>query len=339
MKKLILLMVAMIISLPMFAQYGTSKRFFPCEFRQLPNYAVAKENRTYFVNVETNSQISETIDAERIYNSINLLGWNKVDNPDNAYLRVNVNIDYLTIEDSGVKTTETSEKSGETTKVVKHFFGKLVYTMPYHVELVSESRTQKYGRGSDKAVEFVTEEKSSYESAKKYISDNKDMLKDKLIKSEVDDIISSINGAISMDYAYEAISENISVEFMDSKKSEFYDEQQKAIIEIREVFGRIKADSDIKVAAKEMQVYIDQFKAIADKLNDGDKKQKKAKVALFESIANMYYAVENFDMAKQYCETLLKEYEEKSAGKMLGRLEKVQSEMQKHNVTSRHFEL
>ena len=268
-----------------------------------------------------------------------MLGWKKVDNADDAYLKISVNLDFFTVEDTGVKTTETTEKSGETTKVVKHHFGKLIYTMPYHVELVSESHNDKFGRSSENKIEYLSSEKSSYEAAKTYVKDNKDMLKSKLIKSEVEGIINSINEKIERDYAYAPKSEYVWIEFLDSKKSEYYEQQQKAIIEIREIFGRIKADSDIQVAAKEMQVYIDQYQGIVDNLNQADKKQKKAQAALIESIANMYYAVDNFAMAKQYCETLMKDYEEKSGGKMIGRIDKLLSEMAKHNVKTRHFEL
>lgn len=339
MKKTLLFLIGMMMSVSLFAQYGTCTRSFRYEFRYLPRFAVAKADRTCFVSVESNSQISDYIPAEAIYNKINVEGWTKVDSEDAAFLKILLNLDFLTIEETGVKVTETEEKSGETTKKVKHFFGKIIYSLPYKMEFNSSLNSSKYGRSSDKKIEFVTEERKSYEDAKKYVDDNKDMLKSKIIKAEVEDLISSINKSCNAEYAYYATSENVWMDFLDSKKSEFYESQQKAIIEVREIFGRIKADSDMKQVAAEIQVYIDQFKEIADKLDAADKKQRKAKISVLESIATLYYAAENFDMAKQYAETLLKEYEHKKGGKMIANIDDILKDMQRHNLTSRHFEL
>ncbi|MCQ2974881.1 MAG: hypothetical protein MJ211_08725 [Bacteroidales bacterium] len=338
MKKVTLFLLALLINISIYAQYGTCTRVMNYGVRYMPNFYVPQENRTYFVTVESVPQVTNLKSADEICDQIRIPGWKIADNEESAFIKINLNIDYLTIDEQDVVYKEVKEGSGESAKVVKIYAGKLIYHIPYKGSLNSNLDQCVVGDANKK--EYISDKESkSYNDAKEYISNNKDIIKDKLIVSEVNNIISTINTTLANKYAYYEINENIRLEFLDSKKSEHYADQQKAIIQLKEIISKCNASCDIKTVASQIQPYIDQFKSIESSLDASDKKQKKTKVALIENLANLYFLIEDFDTSKQYCETLLKDYEEKDGSKLISKIDKIKADLQKHNISSRHFEL
>jgi len=333
-----MLIIGMLISLSMFAQYGTGNKWVRFDVMSFPDFAVSKENRTYFVSVNVVKQVAGNYDADQVYNNINIPGWQKVDNEADAFLKVFIDIENFSIQETDVAIKEDKVKDGETTKTIRHYYGKIVYDMPYSVTIESPADRARFVREESKKVEWLSDERKSYEDAKKYIKDNLDSHKDKRMIAEVKGIVDLTISQLERKYAFVPKRDGYAIDYLDSKKSEYYQEQQTLISEVQDIVNNIKATSDIEAVAKDLQKYIDQFLAIIDKLSDSDKKQVKAKKSLIESVAKLYLIAENYEKSREYFSILVDKYQEKKMGNKIADIDQIVANLKKHNLQYRHFE-
>jgi hypothetical protein len=86
-----------------------------------------------------------------------------------------------------------------------------------------------------------------------------------------------------------------------------------------------------------LQPWIEHFKEIEKSLSATNKKQKKAKADMVYNLAQLYYALEIFDVSREYLNRLINEFDSSTGRRLLRNLNNIDQEMKKHHLQSRHF--
>jgi hypothetical protein len=139
------------------------------------------------------------------------------------------------------------------------------------------------------------------------------------------------------DYVYYPTTDQIKIAFFSSKKSPYYAKHQSAKNEIKNILNSMPLDGNLASTIRKMQPWIEHFKEIEKSLSSSNKKQKQAKADMVYNLAMIYYALEIFDVSRDYLNRLINEFDDNAGKRLLRNLEKTESEMKRHNVQTRHF--
>ncbi|MBQ1698791.1 MAG: hypothetical protein II075_13025 [Bacteroidales bacterium] len=338
-----LLLCLLMICTGAIAQYNTSKVNISFPVRNLPNIYVPAGQRNYSVSCGFARQVSPYITPGEVAAQLHIDGWQMINNPDNASLRITVNAYDFLIE--GIHEDKFTE--------MVPFHGELV-PMDYFTPVIDYSIIIEYVLESNDSRKTVTNVDpfthrppiNSFRMDKRFRSprdchdfarENKEVFIEKIIRTEIYNIIDVINEKLVPDYVYYPTTDQIKIAFFSSKKSPYYAKHQSAKNEIKNILNSMPLDGNLASTIRKMQPWIEHFKEIEKSLSSSNKKQKQAKADMVYNLAMIYYALEIFDVSRDYLNRLINEFDDNAGKRLLRNLEKTESEMKRHNVQTRHF--
>lgn len=331
--KLFLLLCISLVSLTSFGQYGTEREKCRIAVIGFPKFAIPLEQRTFFVNMYSSKKVIEMQDLEASSNDISIWGWSRTYNPDQAHLTITIDFGALVTEE--IKARKTSAEA-------KDFVAIMDYTLPIEIQLSSREdkvaiSTQEYDfHGVPIKLEYVCDKKfPTPEKAVSYIKSNKELIDESIIHTEVAKAIKIVNNQALKLYAFQKISERVDIYHLDSKKSEFFDQQENDYKDLMSFFKLSTTEQPISPAP--IKLIINNYKKIIEQLDDADKKQKSAKIDLIITVANLYYVIEEFSECEAWAHKLIEEYNEKEGKSIIENLNKVRDNLARFGVQSRHF--
>ncbi len=344
MKKIMaLLLLLLTISTGAIAQYNTSNTTMSFPVRNLPTHYVPVGQRTYSVSCGFARQISPYFSPQEAADALQLEGWTMTGNPDQASLRITINAyDFLIEGIHEDKFVEKVRHHGEFVPV--EFFSP---TIDYSVviEYVFETNTSRQTYTNVEAFTHrppintfrMDKRFHSPRDCHDFVRENKEVFIEKIIRTELYNTMEEINEKLVPQFVYTPTTDQIKIAFFSSKKSPYYAKHQSAKIEIKNIINSIPLDGSLAPTIRKMQPWIEHFKEIEQSLSATNKKQKQAKEDMILNLAMIYYALEIFDVSRDYLNRLITEFDSSAAKRHLRNLNNIENEMKRHNVQTRHF--
>lgn len=344
MKKITLLLLCLIaLSTSAIAQYSTSKTSYSFPVRNLPTNYVPVGQREYSISCGFARQISPYFSPNEVAEALHLDGWTMTDNPDKASLRITINAyDFLIEGIHEDKFVERTRIHGEYVPV-EYFTPVIDYSVIIEYVFETNNSRQQF---SNVDVFSHRPPINSFRMDKRFINprdchdfvrENKEVFIEKIIRTELYNTIEEINQKLVPAFVYYPTTDQIKLAFFNSKKSPYYAKHQSARNEIRNIITSMPLDGSLAPTIRRMQPWIEHFKEIEKSLSSTNKKQKQAKADMVYNLAQIYYALEIFDVSRDYFNRLINEFDDSSGKRMLRALERTESEMKRHNLQTRHF--
>ncbi len=342
-KSITLLLCLLMICTGAAAQYNTSKTVMSFPVRDLPTYYVPEGQRTYSISCGFARQVSPYITLGEVAAQIQLDGWQMVSNPDNAYLRITVNAyDFLVEGIHEDKYTEMVRHHGEMVPV--DFFTPVIdYSMVIEYIFDANGSSQTYTNVDvfthRPPINTFRMDKSfrSPRDCHDFVRENKEVFIEKIIRTELYSTIERINKNLVPAYVYTPTTDQIKIAFFSSKKSPYYAKHQSGRNEVREIINSMPLSGSLAPTIRKMQPWIEHFKEIEKSLSSTNKKQKSAKADMVYNLAMIYYALEIFDVSREYANRLINEFDQTNGKRILRNIDGMEAEMKRHNVLTRHF--
>lgn len=344
MKKLFTLLLCItILSTGAAAQYATTKVNMSFPVHNMPYNYVPESQRTYSVSCGFAKQVSPYFTPAEVAAGLHIDGWQMVNNPDDATLRIIVNAyDFLIESIHEDKFTEMERHHGEFVPV-EFFSPNIDYSIIIEYILETNDSRQTFTNVDpfthhppintfkmDKAFRNPRE-------CHDFVRENKEVFIEKIIRAELLSQIEKINEQLVPAYVYYPTTDNIKIAFFSSKKSPYYAKHQSARNEIKKIINSIPLDGNLSSTIRQMQPWIEHFKEIEKSLSVSNKKQKNAKEDMIYNLAMIYYALEIFDVSRDYINRLINEFDTNTGKRLLRDLNETENEMKKHHLQSRHF--
>lgn len=356
-----------------FGQKVDLDRFhFDVNYIQLPREYVQPDERTVGVRVGLGSNIRRAYPEQAIYDNINLIGFQKVEN--NPAVGITFTMNDLRIEKTEIKTRQTDgkDKDGKPIKVplftlVATFStsGRFqVYgpktgqprqtrqTLPpqsnrflqaiagnqatnpsaYQTEITRTTFPDK--------ITYSTKEYPTSPEATQYFERNQRSVQNELITNYINDALRTINEQTNAWYGYVPVKSQEFLWILDSKKHPEYAIQQEAIKAVKTLMPTMQATEPTNQLAKNLQPVITYFDELKTKYPGGDKTDIKMRYSAYYNLANLYYFLDQPDEVAKEAEGLIQNGYDTGDGKRFLRMaDELRQSLTKHRLDSRHMRL
>ncbi|MCQ2974517.1 MAG: hypothetical protein MJ211_06865 [Bacteroidales bacterium] len=341
MKKIFSLFSLLLIILTANAQYGTTSEKFIIKTRHLPRYYVPANERNYSLVCAADNQVQRHVRFSKIDDELVFDGWNRSENNQTAYIKINLELKSLIFEGFGVKENiiETRDREGHPIKVTT-FQGIVNYSMVNTWNI--KTPTEVYYSNIDEShapKSFIPErEYDNPAQAMEYVKNNREVFKDQIINDEVMKCVYEIEDIINQNYVYYPYEEAYSLEFLYNKKNEYSSTQRLMPDRMRALFSNITPQGGLATTELAMEDVFKHFQKVADAYSFSDKKQKNAKYAMIYNLVILNTIFENFTEAKRLCQVLTdsnvkKMYTRDIYDKIINK----ENAFIKHHLTTQHF--
>lgn len=343
MKHLLTIIILLASMFSVEAQYGVYSDYFNIVRRGLPRYYVPSQNRTFSLVCAADRQVQHHVRFQKIDDELQFAGWRRLSSPENAYLRINIELKSLLIDEFDVQETivDTRDRAGHPIKV--HIFkGVIHYTMVNSWNIKTPGETfysdQALARASKS---FVTDrEYDNPRAALDYVRNNRDVFLDQIINDEVMDNIYRIVDIINANYVYNPATERFDLYFFHQKKNPYYSLHRSLPSKIKAHLNQVNENGGLASTEVAIEDVFKHFKKVNESLSFANKKERKGKYAMLYNLAQLNYIFENFAEAKKYAQEIVNSGYYKINGRyMLDKINERESQLIKHNLTTQHFEL
>jgi len=341
MKRIIFFVFAAMLSLNALAQYSTDKFWVGFSVRHLPTYYVEPERRTYAISLDASKPTKRNIDFQKLVDDFCPYGWT-YDN-ENPYLTTTFKVyDFEILKSYEFEEITTVTKHGET-KEVRKYYPAIDYLLPIDVEINSPQGYCNYTNNSrnsyDKPLIYHwVGDRGFYDprDAHEYYLDNKQFILSGLTNAILDTCYKNSQSLINHRYVYGRDRETAAVWLLDSKKSQYYNKYKLAKEQIKSCFGQLSAEEGIEETTQCLKDWIHFIQDCEQAMSVTEKKQKSAKLDLLCGLANIYLALEIFDVAEDYANKV-NDLGDKRGVKIIKNINNYKNELAKHHLTSKHF--
>lgn len=329
-----------------FAQWGTDKISIRYPVRHMPAQYVPESNRSYYVELGLSRMIQPFVDYNEVCDNLVMedWGWSMKDKAGDAALLIHISARDFLIE--GIHEEEHTEMvriHGEMVPrkyytphidytIVMGWFFKLQGRPIYDYTNVNPD-THRPPLGTFRMDKRFSNPHDCHE----FVRNNNELFLEQIIMAEISAFYGPIHAEFERQFYYTPSTDNIKLAFFDSKKNPYYQDQQHAARQIRSILENFPIDGDMSKLIKDMQPWIEYFKSLEEEMNINDKKQRDAKMDQVFNLANIYYSLEIFDVARQYCHELMDKYDNNYGKRMLKWIDNVEQGLEKHHQQSRHF--
>ncbi len=341
MRKITLLLAAMMPIMLMAQRTDLDKEWFNHTYRHLPSRLMDNSFMTYSVAVEKTVAL-DLYSNESANNMINIEGRKKVDGP--SHFRVSVHLNDLIIESTEVKERVEVHKDKEGKETGRSYYYKVDVIYSFEADAIVTDKAgaslAMYGlAGRSTKKVYSTSEYSKPADASNFYSNNKLEIKTGLIKQNIDEALSSLNKSLNYDFGYKTFTDRELLWALGTKKSPEFTAYGEAISTLKTALESISNDAIPADINDRMRPAIDYFNGLVEKYKDPEAKdQKKLRYGAYYNIAVAYFYTEQFDKAIDFANRIISnDFDPKDGEKMIKDIQKVQEDMQKHSLTTRHF--
>lgn len=338
-----MLLCLIAISTGAIAQYNTSKTTMSFPVRHLPTYYVPEGQREYSMSCGFARQVSPYFSPEEAAETLHIDGWTMTDNPEHAALRITINAYDFIIE--GIHEDKFIEKVRHHGEFVpmEYFSPTIDYSIV--IEYVLETNTSRQTFTNVDAFTHrppintfhMDKRFSNPRDCHDFVRENKEVFVEKIIRTELYNTIEEVNEKLVQEFVYQPTTDQIKIAFFSSKKSQYYAKHQSARTEIKNIINSMPLDGSLAPTIRKLQPWIEHFKEIEKSLSATNKKQKQAKADMVYNLAQLYYALEIFDVCREYLNRLINEFDDSTGKRLLRNLNNIENEMKRHHLQTRHF--
>lgn len=329
-----------------FAQWGTDKVSMRYPVYHVPVQYVPEANRTYYVEMGLSRMIQPFVDYNEVCDNLVMdqWGWQMKEKASEAALLVHITAkDFLIEAIHEEEHTEMVRIHGEMVprkyytphidySIVMGWFFKLEGRPIYDFTNV-HPETHRPPIGSFRMDKRFANPRDCHE----FVRNNNELFLEQIIMGEISALYGSIHAEFERQFYYRPSTDNIKLAFFDNKKNPYYDDHKQACMKIRNIIENFPIDGDMSKLVKDMQPWIEYFKGLEAEMNASDKKQRDAKMDMVFNLANIYFALEIFDVSRQYAKELQEVYGNNYGKRMQKWIDDIEHDLNKHHLQSRHF--
>jgi len=329
MKKIFTIILLTIVCFSANGQYYSNSQKFVFTHRSLPTFHTYEDERVFFLECEMDDIVKKYTNHAKIASLLQLSPWKETENEDEAFLKISLSIkDFLV--DIGAR--EVVDNIGR-----RMFTPKGECTMTTSLSIHSELEnaffpTQTYTSGTD--VDKLYPEPFLAEN---FVRDNRDFYERQAVEAQVENIVAQINNYMSEKYLYGFYDDNIRLYFFDSPKNPYYEKHKEAKTAIAQIFSTLSQTQDLLTARKQMEEWSEHFLTVYKALDQNNKKESNAKMQMLWNLGELSYALDYFDLARQYADDLKQQFPNSEADKLIKKIVDAKKFLKEHELTSRYF--
>lgn len=317
------------------------KWYYTYTYRHLPAKPLSSEFTTYNIVVNAPRTIKNNLPTEQLESLINLEGWRRVEA--NGHLEILVSLEDLMIEKSEIKERfeVKKDKDNKETGKTYYYWGEIVYTFSgrsiaktYEGKIIN---TVELANGYTKNV-YKTTEYSNYKDASAYLANNREQLRDQLIRTSVQNAFKTYEQRLNYDYAFPIYSERDYVWLNAARRHPEFEPAAVAVKNIKELMPKVRGDEPLDAAMANMKPTLDYLESVITKYTGKEKEDKKLRYSSYYTLSKLYLALDQPDLAIKYANDLAaNDYDTGDAKSLIKDAETVKEQMALNNMKSRHF--
>lgn len=343
MKKLFFLTALSFFALLSFGQKVDLDKFnFTFDYRGLPAAPQKPEYKTFSVNVTTTATVRGNYGDTGIEDAINMQGWKKVTGT-KGHLIVSVSLEDLMINSSAVTERVDVQKDKDGKETGRKYYYKTDVTYSWAGSAAAaDYQGNSLGRTSvgNSSGTWSSSEYGTRKEAVDYYNNNKYSIRDNLLRKEVGEALTSVNGWLDDNYGYPVRKEYEILWVLDSKKHPEYQAQHDAWETFKAAVATVTADNLSAETKEKFEKVIKYFDEVPAKFATDDKGDKKMRYAAFYNKAKIYLYLDNPAAAMKEADALIANGYDDGDGKRLKKdAEALAASLQKNNTTTRHFSI
>ncbi|ATA90451.1 hypothetical protein ACI75Y_07925 [Capnocytophaga stomatis] len=306
------------------------------EYVNLPTHPINDPALRHF-SITTNADV---YDKSKILDNINLVGFKKREEGQDATIKIDVRIERLKVEQMDIRT-EKSEKKDDKGNVIE-----TTYTYYPYMDYVTngsaaftnnsgDSFNQRLG-GSQR---HTGESHRSYGAAQNYLKNNYEILTQNFQNKFVASIPREVQYYGNRLYGYPTYNDNILFWILGSKKNPEYQNCQKIMTKIRSMVGGLKANEPISEELKnEFNEIEKHFLDILPKYTDSKKAHRKMRYYSYYNLGRLYLIFDMPQKAIEMAEKLVQNDYDKSDGtRIKEEAEYLIKRMEINKIFTKHF--
>jgi hypothetical protein len=336
--------MVMLMTISAYAQKVDLDKFnFTFGYRALPTAPLSPEYRTFSVDVTTTPVVRNNFTEGSLEDAVVIHGWRRVTGAP-GHLLVNVQLDDLIITKSDIIERVDVQKDKDGKETGRTYYYKVVVDYTWQgrasVRDYKEAPLDATNLGSNMATTWSSEEYSTRKGASDFYYNNKNEIKGRLLREQVNTGLGYATQWLSGKYGYTPSKEYEVLWILDSKKHPEFQAQKDIWDAYKAAVATVTAD-DFPAATKDkFNEFIKYFDGIPAKYATDDKGEKKLRYASFYNKAKLYLYLDNPEAAIQEADKLIANAYDEGDGKRIKKeAEALIESFKKNNQTSRHFSI
>jgi hypothetical protein len=342
MKKLTTVVLALLTCTFVYAQKVDLDRFnFQFSYRDLPANPLNPEYRSYSVTVNASSAVRNNYGDTGIQDAVNIEGWKKI-TEGKGHVIVAVTLGDLVISKSEVTERVDIQKDKDGKETGRKYYYKAEATYAWEgsasIKDYKDASISSTSLGSSSSKTWTSSEYSSRKEAQDYYNNNRNEIKAKLIRDEVNSALSATSNWLSTNYGYPVKKDYEILWLCDSKKHPETVAQKENWEKFKAAVATITPETTPDDAKAKFQELIKYFDSVVAKYTTDDKSDKKLRYSSYYNKAKIYMYLDNPEAAIKEAEDLILNGYDDGDGKRIKKeaLALIEA-FKKNNTNTRHF--
>jgi hypothetical protein len=311
---------------------------FTIEYRNLPDVALDKSYTTYNVEVQNSGSFKDNVSDMQIIEGVAIPGWKRVDTK--GHLTVVVSFRDFIISRANVveRVEETKDKDGKVTGR-KYFYQPVIeYNYQGRANVKSYKGDDLRNIGLAGASTWKGQETSSSKEANDYLNNNRQSLRDQLIRETVNEKRAVLANDLSRTYGFARYTSPDLVYLLDSKKHPENEGHYKVVRALKDDLTKMKYDQTIESTKALFAPHIKYLEETIPKYNKDEKGDRKMRYAAYYALGKISYWLDNPEATIKYGELLIaNDYDPKDGKELVKMGTELRKLFDKHKIDSRHF--
>ena len=317
---------------------------FNFKYRDLPHVIFDSSSKSFTPIIQLTPFIKEIVSEELVASKLILQGYDRVaSNADVQFIYYMSDIDIIEF-DIQENIAESKNKDGTITRRYSYyaFLKYRLHAIAYlknkaGIDLIRQNELILNNNLSP--LTWKSKEFNKYDEASKYMKDNIDIIKGKLIRDNINNTVDLANRWANYNAGFPLKKDNFQLWLLDNKNHPEYENMHIRWNALKAVLEEISAESmneNNRAAILDAIKYFDNIKITYKKEEKADKKMR---YAAFYNNTQLYLLLDMPDEAKKEADGLiLNDYDKKDGEQMKRQAEALAELFRKHDIYTRHFD-
>jgi hypothetical protein len=306
--------------------------------RHLPEMVLDKSYNTYDVKVQTSGSFKDNISDDQIVSKTNVEGWKRVNTQ--GHVTITVAFANFMVDKTGVseRVEEVKDKEGKVTSRNYYYTPYMVYNYQGSYDAVTYKSEKIRSLNLSESTTWKGTETSSAKEAQDYINNNRQTLRDNIIRSSVESRVNALTRDFTLNFGYMTTKSNDLVYLLDSKKHPEFEGHQKVIKSLKEELITLKATESLDRMKAIFAPHIAYLEETITKYNKDEKSDRKMRYAAYYALGKISYWLDEPDKTIKYGELLIaNKYDEKDGKELIEWGKSLKKDFERTKLTTRYF--
>ena len=333
----IITILLLTLTMPIFSQsVDLDPQSFNLSFVNLPQKPVLeRKNRTYTIIVTADNIYDIKAAQDYFEENVSIDGFKRLDSKGYFEITINLQAPLALVQEIRKIETKTKDSKGiEKTEISYRVIVKCRDLGDFKVLCSSDASFNK----SYSLDNTFTEEGSysNHEEAVKFGDQTTAVMKNNYF-SRTNGIL---DARLNYDYGYVVEQSTDYLWILDSKKHPEFDNNIKALTNVRSVFNKMRYDEDTAPLKAELEPVMSYFEGIEKTFAEDERKHRKLRYSAYYNLAAIYYYLDMPDQSDIWCDKLIaNKYDASDGTSMKLRNESLRALFEVNQVKTRHMDV